>query len=61
MGMPGIYEILIIAAVAGVLLFGPSQLPKMARSLGSVIPSFKKGLKEVDDEIRDFKRTIDDI
>jgi sec-independent protein translocase protein TatA len=41
-------DILIILAVVA-LLFGGSQLPKLARSLGSAKHEFQKGLKE-DDE-----------
>lgn len=63
---PGPTEIIIIAAIA-LLLIGPKALPKMARSLGSVIPSFKAGLndvKEIEDEVRkvtdDVTRTVKD-
>ncbi len=38
-------ELLIVIAVA-VLLFGGSQIPKLARSLGQAQHEFKKGLKE---------------
>ena len=34
------------------LLFGPSQLPKMARSLGEALREFKKTQREIRDEIR---------
>lgn len=35
------------------LLFGPSQLPKMARGLGDALREFKKAQREMRDEIRD--------
>jgi sec-independent protein translocase protein TatA len=38
-------EILVIAGVI-VLLFGASQIPKVARSLGQGIRELKKGMKE---------------
>lgn len=38
-------DILIVLAVV-VLLFGGSQLPKLARSLGSAKKEFEQGLKE---------------
>jgi len=41
-GMDGIIVIIVIAAV----LFGSSQIPKLARSLGSAQTEFKKGLAE---------------
>lgn len=44
-------ELLIVIAVA-VLLFGGSQIPRLARSLGQAQHEFKKGLREgkTDDE-----------
>lgn len=38
-------EILIVALVV-VLVFGASQLPKLARSVGQAQKEFKQGLKE---------------
>jgi sec-independent protein translocase protein TatA len=38
-------ELLIVIAVA-VLLFGGSQIPKLARSLGQAQHEFKRGLKD---------------
>ncbi|MGA8297381.1 MAG: twin-arginine translocase TatA/TatE family subunit [Acidimicrobiales bacterium] len=38
--------LIIIAVVVVVLLFGGSQLPKLARGLGSASHEFKKGLSE---------------
>jgi len=42
----------IIIAVVALLLFGGSQLPKLARSIGQAQKEFKKGLAEgeADDE-----------
>lgn len=41
-GMDGIIVLIVIVAV----LFGSSQIPKLARSLGSAQNEFKKGLSE---------------
>ena len=35
------------------LLFGPSQLPKMARGLGEALREFKKAQREIRDEIKE--------
>jgi sec-independent protein translocase protein TatA len=40
--------LIVIAVVVVVLLFGGSQLPKLARGLGSASHEFKKGLAEGD-------------
>jgi len=54
MGKIGIWELLIILAIA-LLIFGPKALPKLGESLGKTIGSFKKGLKE-DEEAADVKQ-----
>lgn len=41
-GVDGVIVIIVIAVV----LFGGSQIPKLARSLGSAHSEFKKGLAE---------------
>lgn len=43
--MPGPTEIMIICGVI-VLLFGASQIPKFARSVGKAKREFEKGLKD---------------
>ena len=55
--MPGAPEMLVIAAVA--LLFFGRRLPDVARSMGKSIVEFKKGLKDVKDDI-DTAATLDD-
>ncbi len=56
-GMPGGIEWVVIGVVA-LLLFG-RRLPDVARSLGKSIVEFKKGLKDVKDDI-DMASTPDD-
>ncbi|MFI5347591.1 MAG: twin-arginine translocase TatA/TatE family subunit [Elusimicrobiota bacterium] len=45
MGGLGTSEIIVIAVV-GLILFGPSKIPEFARSLGRAVNMFKKGLNE---------------
>ncbi len=43
-------EILLIALVI-LLVFGGKKIPELMRGLGKGVSSFKKGLKEVEDDI----------
>jgi len=47
--VPGPFEIIIIFAIA-LLLFG-RRLPEVGRALGKTIVQFKKGMREVKDDI----------
>ena len=48
-GMPGHFELLIIAAIA-LLLFG-NRLPSAARSIGRSIVEFKKGIQGIEEDV----------
>lgn len=50
MGNLGFTEILVILVVA-LLLFG-DRLPTVARSLGKSVNEFKKGLKDIGDDVK---------
>ncbi|MCI4350543.1 MAG: twin-arginine translocase TatA/TatE family subunit [Thermoplasmata archaeon] len=43
---------LIIAVVAGILFYGSSKIPQLARSLGRSIGEFKRGRLEVERELK---------
>ena len=43
MGMPGIWELVIIFLIV-LLVFGAGQLPKIAKDVGSCIREFKKSI-----------------
>lgn len=45
-------EIIVILLVI-LLLFGGKKIPELMKGLGKGVSSFKKGLKEIDDEITD--------
>ena len=34
------------------LIFGPSQIPKMARSIGEAMKEFRKAQREITDEVQ---------
>ena len=46
-------DLIIVIVVVAVVLFGGSQIPKLARSLGSAQSEFKKGLSEGKDKSAD--------
>ena len=46
----GIWELLIILFIV-LLLFGAGRLPEIARAMGRSIKEFKKGTREIRDEI----------
>jgi sec-independent protein translocase protein TatA len=48
-GMPGPFEMMIIAGV-GLLIFG-RRLPEVGKGLARSIVEFKKGLREVTDDV----------
>lgn len=50
LGMPDLPELLIVAFF-GLLLFG-KRLPEVGRSIGKTIIEFKKGMHEVEQEVR---------
>ena len=58
-GLPGYAEFLVVAFV-GLLLFG-RRLPEVARSLGRSVVEFKKGIKDVKDDVEMASRQPDKI
>jgi len=48
-GMDGVIVLVVVVAV----LFGGSQIPKLARSLGTARTEFRKGLADVHDAASD--------
>lgn len=55
----GIWDWAIILMIV-LLLFGNNRLPELAKSLGRSIASFKKGLKEGEDELHRSLEPKDD-
>ena len=62
-GMPEMILILVIILI----VFGPQKLPDLAKALGRAIGEFRKATSdfkesiELDDELKDVKKTIGDI
>ncbi len=53
--MLGMTEVLIIAFIAIILLFGAKKLPELAKSMGRAKGEFERGKMEVEREIREEK------
>jgi len=56
-GSLGITELLVIGGVA-LLIFGPSQLPKFGRSLGSTIKEFRAAGKQLQGDPDDINNEL---
>ena len=50
----GMQEIIVIALIVP-LLFGGKKIPELMKGLGKGVKSFKDGMKEVDDEVKEIK------
>lgn len=59
-GSLGFWEIFLIAFVF-VLLFGGKKIPELMHGVGKGVKSFKKGMAEVEEEIKDVKKEIEEI
>lgn len=53
----GPWEIAAVMAVA-LLIFGPSKLPALGKSLAEFFKNFKKGVKEVEKETEEIKQKL---
>ncbi len=59
LGIPGGWEWIIILIIA--LLFFGKKIPSTMRSIGKGVVEFKKGLKDVEDEVDEVKKDIKEI
>ena len=57
-GMPGGWEIVVIALVI-LLLFGVKKLPELAKGLGQGIREFKGAVNGVKDELKDAQDSVE--
>ncbi len=49
MGKIGTTELLVVLAIV-LIIFGPKALPKLGRSLGKTLGSFRKGMNDDEDD-----------
>ena len=54
------YQELLLILVIVLILFGAQRLPDLARSLGSSVKEFKKGVTELKDEASPTEKKDDD-
>ena len=59
LGSIGMPELIIIFIIV-LLLFGAKKIPELMNGLGKGVKSFKKGMKEVEDEIEKIDTDISD-
>ena len=57
LGSIGMPELIIIFIIV-LLLFGAKKIPELMNGLGKGVKSFKKGMKEVEDEIEKIDTDI---
>ena len=55
----GMQEVIVIALIV-LLLFGGKKIPELMKGLGKGVKSFKDGMKEVDDEVKEVKKMTDE-
>ncbi len=55
LGVIGPWEIVIIFLVV-LLLFGGKKVPELMKGLGKGVKSFREGVNEVEDELKDKKK-----
>lgn len=53
-GMPGTFELLIVAGIF-VLLFGASKLPGLMRNMGRSVNEFKQGLRDEPQDVKSIE------
>ena len=54
------YQELLLILVIVLILFGAQRLPNLARSLGSSVKEFKKGVTELKDDTSSTQKKDDD-
>ena len=55
----GPWEVILIVAVI-LLLFGGKKIPELMKGLGKGVKAFKSGMKEVEGDLNDLKKDIEE-
>lgn len=55
----GTTELLVVLAIV-ILLFGPTQIPKLSRMLGKSIKNFRSGMSDGEEDQKKLRRVISD-
>lgn len=55
----GPWEWVLIALVV-LLLFGGKKIPELMRGMGKGVKSFKEGMKDVEEEVNEIKKDIEE-
>ena len=58
MGKIGTTELLVVLAIV-LIIFGPKALPKLGRSLGKTLGSFRKGMNDSADDDDDEEEVVE--
>ncbi len=58
LGSLGFWEIFLIVLVI-VLLFGGKKIPELMRGVGKGVKSFRQGMNEVEDELKEATKELD--
>ncbi len=53
--MAYINEMIVIAIIAGIVIFGAKKIPELARTFGKARGEFEKGKIEAEKELKEFK------
>ena len=52
----GLPELLVILVIV-LLLFGAARLPEIAKSIGKSVQAFKQGIKDIEHDVNDSKKS----
>lgn len=56
----GVPELLLILVVV-LVIFGPKNLPKLGKSMGSTVKNFREGLEDADSSKDDAEAEVEDV